>query len=218
MCNVEPPVARVQTRTGDMSPLPHQRAPPRNFLEPFKTFPRPIYPMTLPPGTTEHKTKAGQRPAIRCAVVTVSDSRTEATDESGDLIRSLLGGHGHAVTRSALLRNDEAATRTLVEALINDDSIDAVILTGGTGLSRRDRTIEAVMPLFTREIPGFGELFRHVSYSEQIGAAAMLSRATAGVAQGTLIVALPGSRAAVELALTRILLQELAHLVYEINR
>ncbi len=174
--------------------------------------------MTLPPGTTEHKAKADERPPVRCAVVTVSDSRSEATDQSGDLIRRLLAGDGHIVAQSALLKNDEVATRALVVRLIADDAVDAIILTGGTGLSKRDRTIDAIEPLFTRSIPGFGELFRHVSFTEQIGAAAMLSRAAAGVAGTTLIVALPGSRAAVELALERLVLPEIAHLVYELNR
>jgi molybdenum cofactor biosynthesis protein B len=174
--------------------------------------------MTLPPGTTEHKSKASQRPPVRCAVVTVSDSRTEATDESGDLIRRLLLRDGHQVVHSALLKNDEGATRALAQQLVADESVDAIILTGGTGLSHRDRTIEAVESLFTRTIPGFGELFRHVSFTEQIGPAAMLSRAAAGACGGTLIVTLPGSRAAVELALTRLLLPELSHLVYELSR
>jgi molybdenum cofactor biosynthesis protein B len=174
--------------------------------------------VTLPAGTTEHKAKARERPPVRCAVVTVSDSRTEATDESGALMRRLLTEAGHPVVASALLRNDEQGTRVHVQQLLVREDVDAVLLTGGTGLGARDRTIEAVRPLLQREIPGFGELFRHVSFTEQIGAAAMLSRAVAGGVDGKLVVSLPGSRAAVELALTRLLLPELAHLLYELRR
>lgn len=108
--------------------------------------------------------------------------------------------------------------RTTVEEWLARRDLHAVIITGGTGLGSKDRTIEAVRPLFEKEIPGFGELFRLLSYQEQIGTTAILSRAAAGSARGAVIVSLPGSRAAVELAITRILIPELPHLLREIRR
>jgi molybdenum cofactor biosynthesis protein B len=173
--------------------------------------------MTGSPSTAGHRAEAAGRVA-RCAVITVSDSRTEETDESGPLARRLLEESGHAISEHTLLRNDEPHVRATVASLVERGNIDLIILSGGTGLGSRDRTIEAVRPLLERELPGFGELFRWVSFSEQIGTAALLTRALAGVAGKTLIVSLPGSKAAVELALTRLLLPELRHLLREVQR
>ncbi len=173
--------------------------------------------MTLPGGTTEHRAHAESLPTLRCAVVTVSDSRTEATDESGTLMRSLLECAGHTVVHYRLLPNDEAAVTAYLRELLAME-LHAILLTGGTGLGRRDRTVEAVRAVLQKELPGFGELFRMLSYHEQIGTAAIMSRAVAGGAHDTLVVSLPGSRAAVELALTRILLPELRHLVWELRK
>jgi molybdopterin adenylyltransferase len=173
--------------------------------------------MTESASTAGHRAEAAGRVA-KCAVITVSDSRTEATDESGPLAKRLLESGGHTVVATSLLPNDEAGVRQRVEALIARGDVDLIVLSGGTGLGSKDRTIESIRPLFERELPGFGELFRWVSFSEQIGTAALLTRALAGVAQKTLIVLLPGSKAAVELALTRLLLPELSHLLREIQR
>jgi molybdenum cofactor biosynthesis protein B len=172
----------------------------------------------LPEGTAAHRAEGSLRPPVQCAVVTVSDSRTEATDESGDLLCRLLETDGHRVVDRALLKNDEIAVRELVRRLITRDDVDAVLLTGGTGLGRKDRTVEAVRPLMEKELPGFGELFRMLSYQEQVGTAAILSRAVAGSAHGKLIVTMPGSKAAVELALTKVLLPEIRHLIRELRR
>lgn len=174
--------------------------------------------MTVPEGTAAHREEASRRAPLSCAVLTVSDSRTEATDESGPLARRLLEEAGHRIAVHALLRNDEAAVRALVSEWLARGDLQAIIVTGGTGLGSRDRSIEALRPLFEKEIPGFGELFRLLSYQEQIGTTAILSRAAAGSARGAVIVSLPGSRAAVELALTRILVPELPHLLREISR
>ncbi len=174
--------------------------------------------MPLPDGTAAHRASAAARPPLRCAVLTVSDTRTAATDTSGPRACALLREAGHEVVHTALFPNDEARVRAAVAQLVESASADVVLLSGGTGLSSRDRSVEAVTPLFERTIPGFGELFRLVSFQEQIGAAAVLSRAVAGSARGVLIVALPGSQAAVELALTRLLLPELAHIVYDLRR
>ena len=148
----------------------------------------------------------------------MSDSRTEATDESGALMRSLLEGAGHRVVDYQLLKNDEPAVREHVRALVARTDVDAVLLTGGTGLGSRDRTVEAVRPLLEKELPGFGELFRVISFQDQVGTAAILTRALAGGVQGKLIVSMPGSKAAVELALTRVLLPELRHAIRELRR
>lgn len=174
--------------------------------------------MSLPTGTSEHRRAAATRPPVQVAVVVVSDTRTLVTDESGPVARTLLTEAGHVVTAFALIPNDEAGTREHVARLIARDDVDVVLLAGGTGLGAKDRTVEAVRPLMEKELPGFGELFRLISYQEQIGTAAILTRATAGSVNGKLIVSLPGSRAAVELALTRVLLPELQHLIHELRR
>lgn len=168
--------------------------------------------------TASHRTEAGSRPPVACALLTVSDSRTEATDESGALMQRLVTDAGHRVVAYALLRNDEAAVREHVRALTQRDDVDAVLITGGTGLGSRDRTVEAVRPLFEKEMPGFGEIFRVLSFQEQVGTAAILSRAVAGGVNGKLVASMPGSKAAVELALTRVLLPELAHAIRELKR
>lgn len=151
-------------------------------------------------------------------VFTVSDSRTADTDVSGPLIERLLVEGGHAVLSRELLRNDDGPLRAAVESVLARGDVDLLLCTGGTGLGARDRTVEVVRPLLDKELPGFGELFRLLSFQEQIGPAAMLTRALAGAARGTLVVVLPGSQAAVELALTRLILPELQHALRELRR
>lgn len=172
----------------------------------------------IPTGTSQHREEASRLGQLSCAVLTVSDSRTEESDESGPLARRLLEGAGHTIAVHALLPNIEHEVRALAEQWLARGDLHAIVITGGTGLGSKDRTIEAVRPLFEKEIPGFGELFRLLSYQEQIGTTAILSRAAAGSAKGAVIVSLPGSRAAVELAITRILIPELPHLLREIQR
>lgn len=173
--------------------------------------------MNIPDGSHAHRADGDANPVL-CAVVTVSDSRTIETDESGACIRRLLQDAGHLVSESALLPNDESRVRDHVRLLLAREDVDAVLLTGGTGLGKRDRTVEAVRPLLEKELPGFGEIFRVLSFQEQVGTAAILSRALAGAANGKLVVAMPGSRAAVELALVRVLLPELRHAIRELRR
>lgn len=172
----------------------------------------------LPEGTAAHRADAQRYATLRAAVLTVTDSRTIETDESGVVLRDGLIAAGHTVHERALLPNDEARVRTLVTEWLGRDDLDLIVITGGTGLGSRDRTIEAVRPLLEKEIPGFGELFRLLGYQEQVGTAAMLSRATAGSARGKLLISLPGSKAAVGLALERLILPEAAHLLREIRR
>jgi len=147
---------------------------------------------------------------VRCAVITVSDTRSEETDTSGARIRALLAESGHSVVGAWIVKDEPDLIRTRLSEI--PPQAQAVILNGGTGLARRDTTFEAVQALFDKTLDGFGELFRMLSW-EQIGSAAMLSRATAGVAGGRVIFSVPGSTAAVELAMTKLILPELGHIV-----
>lgn len=164
-------------------------------------------------GLTEHRRAAVD--AVRCAVVTVSDTRTEETDTSGRAIVELLEHAGHAVESKSIVRDEPEQVRTIVGAHIG--RLDAVITTGGTGIASRDTTCDALEQLLQRRLEGFGELFRALSY-EEIGSAAMLSRATAGIAHGTVVFLLPGSENAVRLAMTKLILPELGHVVHELRK
>ncbi len=150
--------------------------------------------------------------AVRCAIITVSDSRTPETDKSGSLIRERLESAGHLVADYKIIPDDVTPIGDAVRRFCEGELCQAVILTGGTGIARRDVTLEALHPLLERHIEGFGELFRMLSYKE-VGAAAMLSRAFAGVCCGTAVFALPGSTAAVRLAMDDLILPELGHMV-----
>jgi molybdenum cofactor biosynthesis protein B len=174
--------------------------------------------MTTPPGTASHRAEGDALAALRCAIVTVTDTRTVDNDESGAAIKRLIEGAGHQMADYTLLPNNEARVRGQVRALVARNDIDVVLITGGTGLGSKDRTVEAVRSVIEKELPGFGELFRVVSFQEQVGTAAILSRAVAGSVSGKLVVSMPGSKAAVELALTRILLPELRHAIRELRR
>ena len=162
-----------------------------------------------------HASKGG--PPVVCAILTVSDTRRGSEDRSGAAIERLLIGAGHSVAVRAWTRDDMAAIRRAARAALSRRDVDVLIVTGGTGAAPRDRTPEALDPLIDRPLPGFGELFRARSVA-QVGAAAWLSRAAAGVARGRLLVMLPGSTSAVELALEELLLPELAHVVRMIGR
>jgi molybdenum cofactor biosynthesis protein B len=154
---------------------------------------------------------------VGCALITVSDTRGAADDSSGDRIARAIGEAGHALRSRVWVRDEVRPIRRAVRAALGRRGVDVVLLTGGTGASPRDVTPEAVGPLFERRLPGFGELFRRLSY-DAIGPAAWLSRADAGIARGRLVVLLPGSTHAVGLALDDVLLPELAHLVRLLGR
>jgi molybdopterin adenylyltransferase len=165
----------------------------------------------------EHKKKS-EGIVARCAVLTLSDTRTIETDTSGRLIRTLLERDGHAVVEHAILPDDADKLAAAIHRFCLRDDVDAVIMTGGTGLSRRDVTVPAVEKLLATPLPGFGELFRMLSW-DQVGPAALLSRAVAGLtAERKLIFALPGSEKAVELAMTKLILPEIRHLIREARR
>ncbi len=152
-----------------------------------------------------------------CAVLTVSDSRTPETDSGGDLIVEELERAGHRVAGRELVKDEPHEVGRVVAEWMRDPEIEVILTTGGTGVSRRDGTVEVVQRFLDKRLDGFGELFRMLSW-EEIGSAAMLSRAVAGIAHDKLIFALPGSKAGVRLALEKLILPELPHLLFERRR
>jgi molybdenum cofactor biosynthesis protein B len=169
------------------------------------------------PAATPREHRATAPETVGCFVLTISDTKTPETDTSGALIRELLGAAGHPVIGSAIARDEPADVQRIVREACADPRVRAVILTGGTGITSRDSTYEAVEALLDKRLPGFGELFRMLSYQE-IGAAAMLSRAQMGIHARRIVVSLPGSPNAVRLALEKLLIPELPHLVREVSR
>lgn len=166
-------------------------------------------------GVQEHRRDAAG-PA-RVFVLTVSDTRTETTDRSGAAIAELLQGAGHTIAGRQIVRDEPAEVQRIVRHQLAEPETQVLITTGGTGITSRDSTYEAVSALLQKRLDGFGELFRVLSY-EEIGSAAMLTRATAGVAGGKLLFVLPGSEHAVRLAMTKLILPELGHLLREVSR
>jgi molybdenum cofactor biosynthesis protein B len=149
-------------------------------------------------------------------VITCSDTRTPETDTSGTLIMSSLKGRGHTVVSYHLVKDEPAVIRRLVKQGAKDRRVQAIIVTGGTGISRRDSTFEAIEGLLEKRLDGFGEIFRYLSFKE-IGSAAIMSRATAGVYKERIVIAIPGSEKAVLLAMDQLLLNELGHMVHVIT-
>jgi molybdopterin adenylyltransferase len=162
-----------------------------------------------------HKAEAPR--SVRCYLLTVSDTRTEENDLSGRAIAGLLSDAGHTVAARSIVKDDPVSVRITIERQLARPDVQAIITTGGTGITSRDTTFEAIDALLEKRLEGFGELFRMLSF-EQIGAAAMMSRALAGVAAGKIVVSLPGSEAAVRLAMERLLLPELGHLVQQASK
>jgi molybdenum cofactor biosynthesis protein B len=180
----------------------------------------------------DHKTQAGQR-SVACAVITCSDTRTIEDDESGLLIRTLLESHGHTHPFHTICKDDPALIRDLLAELTARPDIQAIILNGGTGVARRDNTFDAVAAALSKTLPGFGEIFRMLSY-QNIGSGAILSRAVAGIivtrevpgthtapghpARHIIVFSIPGAPNAVDLAMNKLILPELSHLVWETIR
>ncbi|GBD20752.1 Molybdenum cofactor biosynthesis protein B [bacterium HR28] len=167
--------------------------------------------------TSIEQHRAAAPRSVRCAVITVSDTRTAETDTSGALIRERLERWGHQVIAYAIVPDEADQIGQLLDEFLERPDCDAVLLNGGTGIARRDVTYEAVAARLEKRLDGFGELFRWLSYRE-IGTAAMLSRAIAGVARGKVVIAMPGSTGAVRLAMDELVLPELAHLVFEARK
>ena len=164
---------------------------------------------------SEHKAQAPA--AIGCFVLTVSDTRTRDTDTSGRAICDLLTAAGHSITGQAIVRDDPAQVADQVRQALGNAATQVVITTGGTGITSRDGTFEAVDALLDKRLDGFGELFRMLSFQD-IGPAAMMSRATAGTVDSKAIFVLPGSEKAVRLALTRLIVPELGHVVQQLSK
>jgi molybdenum cofactor biosynthesis protein B len=173
--------------------------------------------MPTPGPVAEHKARSPAPSEVRIAILTASDSRTPDTNEGGRTLRRAVEAAGFQVVFEALMSEEPAALREQVAALVRGGEADAVLVTGGTGIGPRDRTPDAIAPLFERRLPGFGELFRMLSFQE-IGPAAMLSRADAGTIGGTLVFLLPGSPAAVDLAVRRLIAPELPHAIGQLRR
>ncbi|PKR84302.1 MogA/MoaB family molybdenum cofactor biosynthesis protein [Heyndrickxia camelliae] len=163
----------------------------------------------------EHK-QAPKR--VTCAVITVSDSRNAENDKSGKLMKKLLIENGHQVGYYQIIKDEGDEIRRAIHTAMENSHIKVILLNGGTGIAKRDVTIETVSCLFEKEIVGFGELFRMLSYMEDIGSAAMLSRAIAGTYRNCIIFSTPGSTGAVQLAMEKLILPELHHVVREIEK
>jgi molybdenum cofactor biosynthesis protein B len=154
---------------------------------------------------------------VPCAVITVSDSRTKDTDESGSIIIEKLNSDGHLVVDYRIVRDNISEIKGAIIADLENVEVKVIICNGGTGIAKRDVTVEAVSAFMEKSIEGFGEFFRHLSY-EEIGIAALMSRAVGGVAFGKIILCLPGSSGAVRLAMDKIILPQIGHMVWEVER
>ena len=166
-------------------------------------------------GYHEHRHTALE--SANCAVVIISDSRTEQDDESGKLIKQRLADNGHKVMSYGILKNDADAIRVKIEELIGREGLQVIITSGGTGASHRDVTVDTIEPMLEKRLDGFGELFRQLTYQE-IGTGSILSRAIAGITKGKVILCFPGSLNAATLAMDKIILPEIGHLVREATR
>ena len=166
-------------------------------------------------GHLEHKRKAAQKAG--CFILTVSDTRTQKNDESGNLLAEEIEKKGHSVISRCIVRDEIREIRKAVRKAVSLPRVRAVLINGGTGVAKRDCTIEAIAPMLDKRLDGFGELFRYLSY-RQIGPSAFLSRAMAGVSKGKIIISMPGSTNAVRLALRRLILPELSHLLWEVSK
>jgi len=164
----------------------------------------------------EHKKLAPQ--TVSCKVITVSDTRTKDTDKSGQMMISLLVENNHVINDYIIVKDDREEIRREVLRGCEDESIDVILTNGGTGIAKRDVTIETVQELFQKEMSGFGELFRMLSYQEDIGSAAILSRAIAGIVQDKAVFSTPGSTGAVKLAMRKLILPEIGHVVRELKK
>ncbi|MEH7442473.1 molybdenum cofactor biosynthesis protein B [Bacillus sp. JJ1122] len=166
--------------------------------------------------TQEHKQAAPSH--VRCMVITVSDTRTEDTDKSGKLMIEILESAGHKVVDYVIVKDEAEPIKSEVLKGCRNPAIDVVLTNGGTGIAKRDVTIETVQSLFDKDIPGFGEIFRMLSYQEDIGSAALLSRAAAGVVNDRAVFSTPGSTGAVRLAMEKLIIPEIGHVVRELTK
>lgn len=162
----------------------------------------------------EHKEKG--KKSIRCFVITVSDTRDEGTDTSGQTIKKFLADEGHQAMGYQIVKDEPVQIETLLNQALSQSDVDAVIVNGGTGIAPRDGTYEVVSRFMEKKLDGFGEVFRYLSYLD-IGSSAIMSRAAAGTARGKVLISLPGSRGAVTLAMEKLILPELRHMVSQLQ-
>lgn len=164
----------------------------------------------------EHKAEAPQQ--VTCMVITVSDTRTEETDKSGQLMKQILEEAGHRTALYRIVPDVPERIKEVINQGLTSTEVEVILLNGGTGIAARDTTYETVSSLLEKEMPGFGEIFRYLSYVEDIGSAAIMSRAVAGTLQGKAIFSTPGSSGAVKLAMNKIVIPELGHVVRELRK
>ncbi len=164
-----------------------------------------------------HKHRESAPDLVRVAVLTISDTRTPETDTGGDTIEELMRDAGHELVYRGIVKDEASRIRTELVNLLARSDVDAIITTGGTGISARDTTYEVVDRMLEKKLDGFGEIFRMLSY-EEIGAAAILSRAIAGAVGTKFVACLPGSRNAVRLAVDKLLVPEISHVVFELRK
>lgn len=157
--------------------------------------------------------------SVGCFIATISDTRTVKTDKSGQLIKRLLQENNHTVSDHVIIPDEKQLIEQEIDEVMLRAGVEAILFTGGTGISKRDVTIEVVESKIVKEIPGFGEIFRMLSYTEDIGSSAIMSRATAGVLEsGQLIFSIPGSSGAVSLAMNKLILPEISHMIHELRK
>jgi molybdopterin adenylyltransferase len=171
--------------------------------------------MSTTPSHKEHKAHVPK--SIGCMVITCSDTHTPETDTSGQLIQKLLKDKGHSIAAYHLVKDEPAQITARITEGIANESVQAIIINGGTGISRRDSTFEAVDAMLEKRLDGFGEVFRYLTYQE-IGSPAIMSRATAGIIKGRVLFSTPGSENAVRLAMEKLIIPELGHLVKEMTK
>ena len=171
----------------------------------------------MSPTASHHEHKSRAPSSIGCVVITCSDSRTPRTDTSGYLLMHMLKDSGHAVVDYHLVKDEPKKIKIAIKKAVTNRKVQAIIINGGTGISRRDSTFEAVDAMLEKRLDGFGEVFRYLTYQE-IGSPAIMSRATAGIIKGRVVFSTPGSENAVKLAMEKLILPELGHLVGELTK
>ncbi len=167
--------------------------------------------------TSYHEHKEHAPRSVNCAVLTISDTRQEENDDSGKLLKEKLGQNGHQVLFYSIMKDEAELIRKKILELLKQEKLQVIITNGGTGAGRRDVTVETISAILEKKLEGFGELFRFLTYQE-LGTASIMSRAFAGVAAGKIIISLPGSPDAARLAMDKIILPEIGHLVREATR
>ncbi|MEI5908251.1 MogA/MoaB family molybdenum cofactor biosynthesis protein [Bacillus spongiae] len=165
-----------------------------------------------------HEEHLNKNKVVKCSVITVSDTRTTENDTSGKLMMEKLKNSGHSLITYEIVPDDQEKISSAIQRGLQNEEIQAILVNGGTGIAQRDVTIEVVKKMLEKEMNGFGELFRYLSYTEDIGSAAILSRAIAGISKKKVVFSVPGSTGAVKLAMDKLILPELVHIIWELTK